>query len=385
LKYKLLFIMLIISSIFYSQVYSLNDNICATAEITSISPSSVRADEDFTVGILIDNCGEKIPENVTFEITKHSNDIIIKDPLIVDIGKIGYANSKRFITFNMRSAQNATSGKHVIETKLSYGSRNYRMIEEDSFSIIINNLKPDLMISSISTTPEILYKDQKILLNIEIENAGKGDAKDVRINIKNTALEGVKSKYLGNIVSYDKKSETFVFEKKNVGIYNADIYITYRLDGKINELIYPIQFQVFEKEEPKLTLSRIYTIPEIIYSNEKITLIIDIENTGEGDAQDVRLEIKNDKFKGTKINYLGLIKVDENMPARFVLETTGPGRYSGNVKLNYKYGGEINELIFPLEVHVFQKSRILFILLIILLIILPLMYNFFRHKKQSNN
>lgn len=38
------------------------------AVIEDISPSSVGIDEEFTVGIGLENCGTRVPENITFEI-----------------------------------------------------------------------------------------------------------------------------------------------------------------------------------------------------------------------------------------------------------------------------------------------------------------------------
>jgi uncharacterized protein YbaP (TraB family) len=37
-------------------------------EITDISPTSIEVGEEFTVGILIDNCGSRVPESIIFEL-----------------------------------------------------------------------------------------------------------------------------------------------------------------------------------------------------------------------------------------------------------------------------------------------------------------------------
>ena len=56
--------MILVSAILFllNCVSAFQEGYCATAEITSINPSSIDADEDFTVGIVIDNCGDEIPE-----------------------------------------------------------------------------------------------------------------------------------------------------------------------------------------------------------------------------------------------------------------------------------------------------------------------------------
>ena len=228
-----------------SSVSAFQEGYCATAEITSINPSSIGADEDFTVGIVIDNCGDEIPENVTFEILRHSEDIEIKEPLVNNIGKMGYANSQRFILYHMHSSPDATPGEHIFETKITYGNKDFHIEKEDNFSITINTQKPDLAVSRIYTNPEIISEGEKIILTIDIENAGNGEAKDVRVELENLELEGVKQKYLGKIESDENMPARFIFEGDKNGIYEGNIKINYKFAGENKELNFPIQIQIF--------------------------------------------------------------------------------------------------------------------------------------------
>ena len=225
-------------------VSAFQEGYCATAEITSINPSSIGADEDFTVGIVIDNCGDEIPKNVTFEILRHSEDIEIKEPLVNNIGKMGYANSQRFILYHMHSSPDATPGEHIFETKITYGNKDFHIEKEDNFSITINTQKPDLAVSRIYTNPEIISEGEKIILTIDIENAGNGEAKDVRVELENLELEGVKQKYLGKIESDENMPARFIFEGDKNGIYEGNIKINYKFAGENKELNFPIQIQI---------------------------------------------------------------------------------------------------------------------------------------------
>jgi hypothetical protein len=245
MRLKIIFLLIVISILSYSNVSAFQEGYCATAEVTSINPSSVGADEDFTVGIVIDNCGDKIPENITFEIIRPSQDISIKEPLVLNIGKMGYANSGRFILYNMRTSPDATPGEHLFETKLRYGGKDFYMEKEGNFSIIVNTQKPDLAISRIYTNPEVIKEGEKIILTIDIENAGNGEAKDVRVELENLELEGVKQKYLGKIESDENIPARFVFEGDKKGIYRGSIKISYKFAGENNELNFPIEIQVF--------------------------------------------------------------------------------------------------------------------------------------------
>lgn len=245
MRLKIIFLLFVISILSYSGVSAFQEGVCATAEVTSINPSSVGADEDFTVGIVIDNCGDEIPENITFEITRHSEDIQIKESLLNHVGKMGYANSKRFILYNMRTSPDATPGEHIFETKLKYGNNNFYIEKENNFSVIVNTQKPDLTISRIYTNPEMISEGEKISLTIDIENAGNGEAKDVRVELENLGLEGVKQKYLGKIESDENMPARFIFEESKKGIYEGNIKVNYKFAGSDKELNFPIEIQVF--------------------------------------------------------------------------------------------------------------------------------------------
>jgi hypothetical protein len=245
MRLKTIFLLLVISIVSYSGVSASQEGICATAEVTSINPSSIDADEDFTVGIQIDNCGEDIPENITFEITRLSKDIEVKEPLINNIGKMGYANSKRFILYNMHTFPDSTPGEHIFETRLTYGNNGFYIKKESNFSVIINTQKPDLAISRIYTNPEVTHEGEKLILTIDIENAGNGEAKDVRAELENLNLKGIKQKYLGKIEPDETIPARFIFEKDKKGIYEGNIKLSYKFAGENQELNFPLQIQIF--------------------------------------------------------------------------------------------------------------------------------------------
>jgi hypothetical protein len=246
MRMKILLLVLV-SFLFYSGVYAFQTGMCAEAHVTSINPSSIGPDEDFTVGILIDNCGQEIPENLIFEITRHSQDISVKEPLIQEIGRMGYANSKRFIVFNMRSSQDITPGEHLFETKLTYGKNNFFIEKRDNFTITAIHQKPDLAISRIYTNPEIIYLRDKIILTIDVENAGNGKAKDVRVEIKDFDLEGIKLKYLGKIEYGENIPARFIFKAEKEGIQRGNIALSYNFAGETENLTFPLEIQVFRK------------------------------------------------------------------------------------------------------------------------------------------
>jgi hypothetical protein len=248
MRWQIIFLVIALSILLSHGVYSLNSGMCATAKVTSINPSSIDADEDFTVGIEIDNCGEDLPENITFQITLLSTDISVKEPLVQNIGKMGYANSKRFITYHMHSSPDAIPGEHLFKTKLVYGGNYFSIEKEDNFSITINSKKPDLMVSRVSTNPEIIKLGDTFVLTIDIENAGEGDAKDVRVKLNNLPISGSKLIYLGQIKSDENIPGRFILTADKSGLYSSELEIQYKANGEIKNLNFPFEINVIKKD-----------------------------------------------------------------------------------------------------------------------------------------
>jgi hypothetical protein len=123
-----------------SNVSALNEGRCVDVQVTDITPSSVEIGDELTVGIQLDNCGDELPENVHFEITRFSDDIIIKEPLIVEFDKpFGYSNSKRFNIYHLYVTNKATPGEYVFEYELTYGDDNSYALKEGDFSITVTS------------------------------------------------------------------------------------------------------------------------------------------------------------------------------------------------------------------------------------------------------
>jgi hypothetical protein len=242
------------------------EEICATAEVSSINPSSVDADEDFTVGIQIDNCGTEPPENVIFEITKKSPDIIIKQPLVTNIGTLGYANSERFINYNMRTTVDATPGIHVIDGRLIYKKGDLSFTKDISFSITVISKRPEIFLSRVYSSPDFIYEADNVILTIDVENSGEGEAKDVKVELMDSAFEGAKIKYLGRIDPNENLPAKFILESPDYpGLFEASAKVTYREGSEKKTIDFPVQIQVFQEKS---------NYNWIIYSSIAFALII---------------------------------------------------------------------------------------------------------------
>lgn len=382
LKDRIIFVLMLWLVILMTSSFALKPDMCINQEIFLVDPVDVRSDEDFRVGILLENCGEKIPDDVIFKITRHSEDIYIKESLISEIGKMGYANSKRFIIYNMRTSPNIVSGDHFFETELKYGKNNNYVKKVDLFSIKVNNLKPEIFIMNVRTNPEILEFEDRFKLEFEVENSGKGSAKEVIVNIEDSRLIGVNKVYLGEIKTDSVKTVKFFFEDMDIGLYNSNVTVQYKLDGNQVLVSYPISFKIFKQNTPEITLSRVEPNVELLRKGENFILTIDVENSGKGIAKDVRLNLKTENFEGVKLKYLGQILPQENLPTRFILRANKQGNFKENLIITFKENGIIKEAVFPINVYVASPKIAFYHILFTLVLVLALFYFIIKKVKK---
>lgn len=242
--------------IFFSilNVNSLQNGYCVNAVVNDITPSSVGVDEEFTVGILIDNCGREVSKNVTFEINKVGDDIIIKDPLKENIGEMGYSNSNRFITYHMRTSKDAKPGIHIIYYTLTYGeNQNNYYIKNGNFSITVTAKEAELALASIKTDPALPVKGDTIEMTLRVENSGLGTAKSIKV-FADHPFQGVKQTFIGTLESNEDGPAIFTFIADESGEFEFPITISYYDDFGEGEIKNNVNINILKKKSNVWTI-----------------------------------------------------------------------------------------------------------------------------------
>jgi len=230
-------------SILVPSILALNTGVCVTAEVSDISPSSIGVNKEFTVGIQIENCGDKIPGPVSFELLNPPTDILIKEPLILNISKLYYANSERFITYHMKTSEDIISGTYIIKTRLSYEDR----IKNGEISIDVIGDKAELSIASIKTDPVLPYKEDIVELTLRIENFGDGTANAVKVYTEHP-FNGVKESFIGTLLNDEDGPAIFTFIADKYGEFEIPVKINYKDDFGDQEIQSQINITILKKE-----------------------------------------------------------------------------------------------------------------------------------------
>ena len=178
-------------------------------------------------------------------------------------------------------------------------------------------LPPILNISDISFSTDILEAEKSATLNLTIKNSGPGDAKDVYVNLSSNIEE----------LEYPVKTNISTI-KANGGSETLSIDISASLNLPTDEALFKIQiiepnfklkipekqlkFQTKEFLKPELIIAQ-YALLENnsakpnkqIDINEMIDLKFAVQNIGQGNAENVHIEVKNNQ-KGVML--LGTVK-----------------------------------------------------------------------------
>ena len=240
-------IVIIITFLMGTSVNALEEGYCVTAEVSDISPSSIGIGEEFTVGIQIENCGDEIPEYISFELLNPPTDITIKEPLIINISNLYYGNSERFITYHMRTTEDAQPGTHIIKTKLSYGEKKYSIIK--NYNIIFNVIgeKAELSIASLKTKPVLPREGETVELTLRIENTGDGTAKAVSVYADHP-FQGLKQSFIGALDSDEDGPAVLTFIVDKPGEFEFPVTISYKDDFGDKEIKTNVSLNVLKKK-----------------------------------------------------------------------------------------------------------------------------------------
>lgn len=357
---------------------------CLRAVVEDISPSSVGRDEEFTVGISLENCGTQVPENITFEIISVPPDIIVIEDLVAYIPQFVYQNSERQLRYHMRTTPDATPGPHIIKMKLTYGTDSVKRTEYYEVEVVVTGEHAEPRISSISTDPEYIYEGDTVDLDLEIENFGESIAKSVVVTLDH-GFKGITSSTIGAIAPEGKQTALFRFKANNSGTFDIPVIIDYEDDYGIQKDEYDIKITVLDRKG-SLNLASVKVNPVLPQTDDTVELTMRIENSGDRTINSIRVYADH-PFQGLKESFIGTLDPDEDGPAVFTFVADQSGEFEIPVTITYidDFGEEqvetkVNVIIMKQD----DGAGTIIIVLLLLAVIGGLAYNNYRTKKSKD-
>ncbi len=243
------FVSLLFVLFFFSifDVGALAGTACAEASVSDISPSSVEIEEEFTVGIQIENCGDTVPEDLYFEIINPPHDIIIKEPLVIEIPTLLYSDSRRSLVYHMKSTSDAKPGIYEIRTRLSYGLGKFSTQKTYDFNVTVRGEEAELDLASVKTNPVLPREDDTVELTLRIENFGEGAANSVRVYADHP-FNGIKESFIGTLDPDEDGPAILTFVVDKSGEFNFPIRISYKDDFGDSQINTDVSMIVLKKD-----------------------------------------------------------------------------------------------------------------------------------------
>ncbi|WP_406657656.1 COG1361 S-layer family protein [Methanolobus sp. ZRKC2] len=357
---------------------------CLRAVVEDISPSSVGIDEEFTVGISLENCGTRVPENVRFEILSIPPDIIVTEDLVAYFPEFVYKNSERQLRYHMRTTPDATPGPHIIKTKLSYGNEETKRTKYYEVEVIVTGEHAEPRISSVKTSPAYIYEGDTVDLNLEIENFGDSIAKSVVVNLDHE-FKGITNSTIGSLALGGNQTALFKFKADSPGTFEIPVQIGYEDDYGLQNDEYSIQITVLDRKG-SLNLASVKVNPVLPQMDDTVELTMRIENSGDRTINSIRVYADH-PFKGLKESFIGTLDPDEDGPAVITFMADQAGEYEIPVTITYidDFGEEQVETKVNLIVMESNGGAgTVIAILIILAVIGGLVYNNYRTKKSKD-
>lgn len=356
---------------------------CVEVVVQDINPSSVGIDEEFTLGINLESCGSKIPENVAFEITSIPPDIIVTESLVTKIPRLQYATSERFLLYHMRTTPDAKPGPHLIKMELTYGDN---IVKTERYQVEVTVIGEDAepRISSVKTNPEYIYEGSTIDLRLGIENFGEAIAKSVLVSLDHE-FKGIKKSTIGTLGLNESQTALFKFKANRSGEFEIPVIIEYEDDFGKQKDEYEIKITVLDKKG-SLNLASVKVDPVLPYEEDTVELTMRIENSGDRTINSIRVYADH-PFKGLKESFIGTLDPNEDGPAVITFIADQAGEYEIPVTITYSDDFGEEQIQTKINVIVLEREGVAgtaAVVLLILAVIGGLIYNNYRTKKSKD-
>jgi hypothetical protein len=288
--------------------------------LDKLSPQPVEPGQDFVVSITLANEGSDAT-GVILKIVPDSP-IILKNEndRITDVGSI-IKNGAAAETYQLHIDPRAVSGSYDIEFRARWLSDDQQRETNQTFKVMVRGV-PRLAISNITINPELTSPKDTFNITFSVSNEGTGIAREVQVS---TAT--------GELPFVPVGADTKIIKELNPGEFSQ---LNYRAQVKDNAEIssYSIPIKMEYKDEngtnissqsfvgvrvlgkAELAISDLKTDPQDPVQSDIVTVTMRIENSGNGDAKSVKVNI-NIPFEGTKTAFLGKIKPNDDAPAVF--------------------------------------------------------------------
>jgi len=308
--------------------------------VNELTPQPVEPGRDLLLSVTIDNRGGGAAEHVTLTIMpdspislKNENDRTMRFEKIIGYGA-------RVETYLLHIDPAAVSGYYEIELGTAWTTDGANREQNLTFLVVVRGT-PKLMISDITIEPEIIKPEDTFDLSFRVSNEGTGTASMAQVTVA-----------LDNISAVPVGADTAIIRKLVAG---ASERLSYRImvsdSAEISTHTIPIVMHYDDESGGNMTskssvginvvgdadlcIASVRTNPENPATGDTMTLMLQIENSGHGDAESVKVTV-DIPFEGTRTAFLGKIEADDDAPCIFNFRATESGDIPYQAVISYE-------------------------------------------------
>jgi len=358
----------------------LEDNYAIDLSFEDITPYPVEPGQDFSVQILVTNGGYADAKDLSITYEPNEYFTLIGNEDNFKIFNLNSLSSKdnRFI---FRVSHNAISGEYPLTFKVKINNEEFK---KTTYIKVIG--KPDIIFEVKNKNDLEISPKDNFKVKFKIKNIGTGIARNIKLVPKNNNFNIIGENLIlineltpnSNI---DKEIEFKSSSNLNINPNNLNFEISY-IDEKSNNYKLDESLGINIISNVKLNIASLKLDPAIFIQNKKNTISFRVENLGEGDANNIVVNIISDDFDGLKTTYLGKLEENEDAPAIFTIIPKTAG--INNLNFEVIYNDDLGEHKISKEIQIFVKKESktnYYILSLILILILV----YFGYKKINKN
>lgn len=368
-------------------------------EVSEISPNPARPGEDLLIKVNIENAGDEVAENVKIGIEelapftfKYSTSQVYGSGTNTEkffrIEQIKQ-RSKVELDFHFRVDSGASSGVHQLEFTIEDGtdvsfSRQIPILVEGNPDLVLTGTEI-FPINEENTSSDVLVPGQEFILRTTVKNAGNGDAKNVRVMLDLNGSSPIVP--LEDNVRFLEALETGSSENLSFKLLlgsNAEVQ-PYRIPLRITASNEAETFRIDKAQEigvnvihkAKVNIASLKFDPEMPVVGQKVSIILRLENVGDGEARFVKARLEGLEGSGSTNAFLGRLEKEDDAPAVFTIIPEKAGEQNPVLKVEYEDDFGEHQLIENLSFSVAGKNSkipsFIFVIPLFMLVVITFM------------
>lgn len=308
-----------------------------------VDPEPVEPGQDLTVKIRIHNEGGNAAEQVSVK-------LFLDYPFYVKTDSKNWgefenicAGCSKDNTYYLTIDSGAVSGIYPIRVEIS--EKGSTISNTETINVQVRGV-PDIMFVAERISAKV-RPNEEFSADLTFRNIGTGNARKVKVESSSDLFVklGAGMSLIGELRAGQNANLSltfFVSEDAEPNTYRLPIQISF-LDEKGQEYSVVQDFGVVVAHNAVMSIQNLKA-PLDIYENRGFELMFRVENTGSGDARDVRAAVMGD-FEGITESFLGKLEKGSDRPAVFHLVPKSSGEVALDIRVHYfdDFGGHVLE------------------------------------------